>query len=439
MKIVFLFGLLALTFFTRAQSFKSALYADNPGVYALGSMPSLLVDRNTKWDIQLAGVQFNFFNSDNTGQTIAEELKSSLLSSNPKKIFAINSSNAFVVAQLALPHISYAINENNAIGFSASIRSFTYQNNSGFSLYDIIQDVKKDRSFSGGYLDEFMIMFSNNWMEFGLTYSRNIDISKDWSLQAGITTRYLSGIASGELQLDGFNGNFLNSQTDNLSASISLVYNEAIDQIIEDGAGELDLFSKNGYSIDLGFSTKWKDKLTVGFSILDMGSIKYIGSKESSVYEIEGESLDLESFTELKSVSQLADSIESQIQIEGEGVNSFKAKIPLKVLFYGNYSLNNTFGIVGSVQLTRFANGLSQDRHNVLREYNIAPIIKFKKATISLPFSYSGFSNFRSGLGLQWRFLTLGSDTLLSYFLSNPDTKSMNVYFSFRAKIGKFK
>ncbi|WP_420580298.1 DUF5723 family protein [Reichenbachiella sp.] len=437
-KKLLLLGLCVIPFFSYSQSFKSALYSSSLGVYAMGSMPSLLVDTDAKWDIQIAGAQFNFFNSDNSGQTLKKELISSMLSSNPKNFFSVKSSNAFVEAQLALPSFSYALNENNVIGFSSSIRSFSYENNSGFSLFEIIQQVKENGSFTGGYLDEFMTMISNNWLELGVSYSRNFRLNEDWSVQAGLSTKFLSGVASGQIDLGGFDGNILNSRVENLSASVSFIYNDEIDKILENGTGEIDLFSKNGYSLDFGLSTKWKEKLTVAISILDIGSIKYKSSQESSVYEIQSESVDLESFTEINSLNQLADSIDSQVLVEGEEVNSFKTKLPMRIFLFGKYDLNKTFGIVGSMQVTRLSEGISQDRHHLIWDYNISPTVRIRKMTFCVPIGYSEFAGFRTGMGLQWRFLTIGSDNLLSYYFSNSDTRAMSIYCSFRLKVGRY-
>lgn len=438
MKKLFLVWVLALPFTSNSQNFKSGLFADHPGNYALGSMPSLLVDRESKWDIHLVGSQFNFFNSDNSGQTLAGRLKSSLYASNPKEFFSIESSQAFLGAQLALPSISYAINRNNVIAFSTSVRTFTYQNNSGLSLYNMLQSVKENRKFTGGMFDEFLTMYSNTWLEFGLSYAKNWNLTEDWSLQGGFTLRYLSGVASGELALDGLSADFSNSNTNNLAASVSLIYNDNVDQIMEGELGEVDLFSKNGYALNFGISAKWHDQLTIGVSVLDIGSIGYTGAKNSSIYEVSGQSVNVETYQDIQSVDQLADTLEAQIQKDGEPVNSFKTTLPLKILLFAKYQLSKRINVVASTQMIRPNVGLIEAERKMIITQIIAPTFKIKKMTISLPFGYSEFTRFQTGLGFQWRFLTFGSDNVLSYYLSNSGLRAMNLYCSLRITVGKY-
>lgn len=438
MKNLFLLGLLVLPFFSFSQSFKSAMFSSNPGVYAIGAMPSLLVDRNSKWDVQLIGAQFNFFNSDNTGQTFSEKLKASLWSSNPKEILSVASTFAFIEGKISIPSISYAINENNVIAFSADLRSQTYENSAGFNMYEILNSIIENRSFDGELIDGGMTMYSNTWVQFGLSYARNWDINQDWSIQTGFTARYLSGVASGRLEFSGVQGTFSNSRTGNLSANVALVYNEQIDKIIDSGTSEIDLFSKNGYSLDFGFSAKWKDKLTIGIAVLDLGSIKYESAENSSEYSVTGESLDLESLNQVSTIDAFADSLKNQLTPEENPINDYKTKLPVTTAFLMRYTVSKRLSLNMSARIFKPQGGLELDGRKTLWGATFAPTFEIRKAALTVPIGYNNFSDFHTGLGLQWRFLNAGSDNLLSYYFSDKDTRAMSIYCSIRLKVGRY-
>ncbi|MDW3208308.1 MAG: DUF5723 family protein [Reichenbachiella sp.] len=437
MKRLFLLGLLALPFFSHSQNFKSALFADHPGVYAVGNMPSLLVDRSSKWDIQVVGTQFNLFNSDNEGRSFYEKMKSAMLTSNPRYLLSLDANFVMAEARVVLPTISYAINKNNAVAFSAGIRSISYERTSGLNFSEFIQSIRDGENFNGRFFDDFMTMYSNSWMQFGLSYARNWEVSDDWSVQTGLTLRYLSGIASGKFEIDGLNSDFRNSETDNISAKVSIVYNDELNQMMESETFEADLFSKNGYSVDFSFSAQWKDRLTIGLSFLDLGKINYKSAKNSTDYALNGETLDGKSLQQIQSVDQLTDSLSAQFSVDDIPIDRFSTRTPFRAILFAKYKLYNHLSLsVSNVLLKpRESNRSTGD---TVWSIHVAPTYEIRKVAVIIPMGYSTYSDFHTGFGLQWRFLNLGSDNILSYYFSDDPSRAMSIYLSFRVKIGQY-
>ncbi|MEP2024982.1 MAG: DUF5723 family protein [Reichenbachiella sp.] len=437
MKKFLLLWLLILPMTSFSQNFKSALFADHPGVYAVGNMPSLLVDRDSKWDIQVVGTQFNLFNSDNEGRSFYEKMKSAMLTSNPRNLLSLKASFAFAEARVVLPAISYAINKNNAIAFSAGIRSISYESTSGLNFSEFFQSIRDGENFNGRFFDDFMTMYSNTWLQFGLSYARNWEVSSDWSVQTGLTMRYLSGVASGKFEIDGLNSDFRNSETDNISANVSFVYNDELNQMMESETIEADLFSKNGYSFDFGFSAQWKDRLTIGLSFLDIGKINYKSAKNSTDYALSGEMLDAKSLQQVQSVDQLTDSLSSQFSVDDFPIDNFSTRTPFRAILFAKYKLSKHFSLsVSNVLLKpRESNRSTGD---TIWSINVAPTYEIRKVAVTIPMGYNKNSDFHTGFGLQWRFLNLGSDNILSYYFSDDPSRAMSIYLSFRLKVGQY-
>jgi len=238
MKKSVLFLLCFLTYNLRAQDWLGLITDNYAGVHAIHVQPASVVSSPYKYDINIVGLQFKALNAS-VFETIVDLFNEKPLS------FLANSDEFAIVINGQLPSILYKINEKSAFGFEVKVLANMTTEASDDDLLNLVKnDFDDPRQFGRLFDGGFVTGRSHVWWEFGGTYGRRIYSDRRHQLNGGITLKYILGTGGGYLNLENLSFTLQNADSlVNVSARVQFVYNQELDDLINDG--KVDLFSSS--------------------------------------------------------------------------------------------------------------------------------------------------------------------------------------------------
>ncbi|MBL7942249.1 MAG: hypothetical protein JNM00_05765 [Flavobacteriales bacterium] len=280
------------------------------------------------------------------------------------------------------------------------------------------------------------------WFEAGFSYATIVQRRADMLTQAGITVKKLFGIAGAGIRLDEWNYTVVDS-----SHMETYVFRG------EYGFNEPAWNSGSGMGFDLGVTFKKTDhsvsnympfdpctdgsyKYRLGFSILDIGSIKFKGPFYRNVFD-ETEQSEWEDYqgSAADEASDIDSLINSNFQlVERNGDESkFRMALPTAISAQLDYHLGYNFYInsMAMIGLPR-KNNLGVQRASYL---SVAPRYEIKRFEFALPFTMYEFRQPQIGAMIRLNSLIIGSDNL-AWFLGQ-DIYGADVYLNLKYTIFK--
>lgn len=434
-----LMGLLFYAKSTNAQAYEPFVLTDKPGVYALDFMPSLIVDADTEWDVNIVAVQMDILTNGNNSFGPVKQVWSAMTSTNMLDLLNYDFTKSYLEARLSLPAVAYQINERNAVAFQASMRSTTIQRVSSIPILGMMKAIFSGSSYTQSMSNEFIGAYTNNWLELGVSYAHEFDLGENWRLQAGTSVKYLGGIASGQFELQNVEGNFTNTQVEAFNASILIAFDQNMDAAMRRKPQEFDLFNQNGYSFDLSVSANYKNKLKMGVSALDLGRIIYHNSDESVRVSVNDEDFSLDRISNARSISDLGYILADMfIETENPGETSTVKMMP-RFMMFASYDVSDNYGFYASTFVDHPQVKLIKEQSDKFWTFQFTPYFKSNNWGIVLPMNYNELTNFQTGIGLRWKMLTIGSDNIISHVWAEDKLKYLDLYFGMRLQLGKEK
>lgn len=289
-------------------------------------------------------------------------------------------------------------------------------------------------------------LFSNNYLEFSLGYSRKIYDN----LTVGLKAKYLSGLAF--LESKDFNaGLYTSSNGDSLSlttdillqgtapVTISTDSSGFIDNVEEpETLGVNDAFQNPGFAIDIGGTYKLNDQFSFSAAIVDLGFINYKNYVHN--YTVNGQfsftgvdvSNQIGNESNSDPMEELADSLQESVKMEYSQENFLQFLGP-KIFLGGRYFVGERLDF-GFLSRTRFHAG---DVHQSFTlSANTRPI-----RAVSLSLSYSvmngAYNNIGAGVALRllpFQFYVMTDN--ISMGMWPGKTRSFNVRFGMNFVLG---
>jgi len=172
----------------------------------------------------------------------------------------------------------------------------------------------------------------------------------------------------------------------------------------------------------------------VGFSVLDIGSIKFKNSASRTVVDGSGPWGNYSEFN----VSSIGDVISKADSLVGNGITesstTYKAKLPLSFSLQFDYNIGrglyvNAFAIYGA----GLKNSFGAERVSMIA---ITPRYETKRIGVGIPLSINQFGNAGIGLSVRFWYLSFGVDNLVPVFL-NVDVYRLDAYAQIKIPIFK--
>lgn len=192
------------------------------------------------------------------------------------------------------------------------------------------------------------------------------------------------------------------------------------------------LMGNTGFAIDLGATFKPMDRLTVGMSLVDIGSIRWSKNltnyvlNDTSTFSFRGFDLAKIINGDEEGLSQTLDSLSSRLEpteVTGEAYSSF---LPGRMYLSGSYALNRTVSanllLMGELFNGRFNSGVSANIH---KEFG-------RRMSMSVSYTANNRSFNNLGMGLSFNLkpiqLYFVSDNLLSAPFALLTSNELNPY-----------
>lgn len=365
--------------------------------------------------------------------------------------------------QVDLLNTMFHINEKTAIGFNVRNRTIVNVDNMDPKLAVLAEDGLEHPSLWDAVYNEQL--FNANfmtWSEVGFNYSQVLIDNEEHFLKIGVAPKALLGHAAAYVYTDDFSYNLVNEDTSQyLTGTFDYGYSNNINGIINKGmAGQnpsiselIDPASKLGFGLDIGAVYEWrpkyakfkydmdgetnlwrrnenKYKLRAGFSILDMGSMKFTKGGLSRNFTVNTSNLfNLQIFntaTNLEGFDGVIDSLITQSTTAGnqewvslqDPSETFRMRTPTAVSFQFDYQIWKGFYI----NATSMVNLISQGKDTKVKtanQFSITLSFDSPYFGVYMPISVNQYSGMKYGIATRIGPLILGITDMKTLMAKN--------------------
>lgn len=351
-------------------------------------------------------------------------------------------------------------NNKNAIGFSWHTNSIVNIDGVGQELARIMyygEGTKADSITGYNYQslsNQNLSVKALAWADFGITYSRVLFDEGAHMLKAGVTAKAIVGLAGGYISSNNINYRWRNFDTLDINHSdLSYGHSAAISQIQSANNASsmvtaiLDGKSKVSFAADLGLIYEWrpdkdkyqydmdcekwykndvkKYKLSVGFSVIDIGRVLFAKPHNVSNYAADIQGWDVK-HAGITSVTTFDSVLASKpANFVSGGASSFKMWLPTRFNLFIDYNIYKGIGLNLNGIISP---NLAKEDNMVHYPTSIAltPRYDMKWFGAYIPLTYNQYGNFGAGFGLRAGPLFVTSSNIITAF-ANKATYAVNI------------
>ncbi len=463
-KVILLLIFISILFTTNlfAQKYYGISNSNYAGINGLYINPANIADNRMKADLQFFSGNFavnqnygyiSSFKSFTDAVQFGKDLQ--FEKSNNKTNLKFN-----VLGELRGPSIMFQLDKKQAFGVLTRGRLVGNGNGINTEYFNLINDGIKSLKLPNGttFTSGNVNISENAFTEIGLAYGREIINDQDKFLKAGIVLKRYNGLGFYSTRANNFKFTLVDTSISKVTydGDINVAYSQNIDNLSSQNL----LFGGpgSGLGIDIGVvyekrepmeddesdepkysSNRWENKYKykIGFTIQDIGSMRYAGSTNNGNYIVKtnGPKTVSNADTAKISFSDLSSYFKS---IPGATStydnNTLKIKAPTTITIYGDYKFKKHLYLNAL-----FTGGLVGNNGNGTRtafQAIVTPRYESKLFDAGLPISYNGLSkNVKVGLGLRLAVFYFGSDDLVSTAAGISKFTSANFYFGLHAAL----
>lgn len=439
---LFVAALASCTSFTLfAQDLPGFRTSNYNGVVGIFSNPANAAQNNYKWDVNLfsAGVGVGNNNASFSLKNIGElgkddSLINRFIGTRGK------SSNALLGVDIKTLSFLIGIDKKSGIALTSRGRVMLNATDLDGTLGRQIIDGNNGDGITFPYTinsDKNMRVTGNAWSEVGVTYGRVLLDNGNHYIKAGLTAKYLAGVANAYVNVNRLNGTLTqNPVTDDVylsNATGGLEIGTGGISLEDFDVAELTSFKSSGFGADLGVVYEWrpgyeagtetagnKYKLRVGASLQDIGSIKYKKDMANSGgYNIDitgAEALNLNEVGE-QPIDEIKDYLDSKPQfftpLSSTGSN-YKVKLPTMLHVDVDYHVLMGLYVNAAAHVNVIASDKDFFNGRYYNSFSVTPRYETKKLGVFLPVNYSELTSFNAGMAFRLGPVYLGSGSLLT-------------------------
>lgn len=477
-----LFFAISLSFSTVAQNYLGVHSSNYSGVMGTDINPASFVDSRFKVDINLASFNFGLwtnamsfdtrdmpkwwvksFTTDTawqnglSDQDVFEKYVTRNYSSTSSKTLGIYNN-----VQLDVLNFAFHIKPNIAVGLAVKMRSITNVDDIDPKLAILAENELDYPSLWNQKFNEKLLDVNHlTWAEYGFIYSQVLKDDGEHFMKVGGKAKWLSGYAAAYVHTKNFEYNLSNDSTSQyLAGDFSYGHSTGI----VEGEPGMKSASKFGLGLDLGFVYEWrpnwkeykydmdgetniwrqdleKYKMRAGFSILDIGGMKFAKGGLSRDFSVNTSNpFDLHVFNSANSLAAADSVIDSLVtfspgwtETEGTG-ETFFMNLPTAISLQFDYHIWKWF-YVNATGMINVQNRNNPNRVRVANQFTLTPSFDHAWFGLHLPFSYNGYSGLKAGIGTRLGPLTLGVNDFNVLFASGKKVNGAAVYAGLRLPI----
>jgi len=288
---------------------------------------------------------------------------------------------------------------------------------------------------------------ATTWGEIGLSVARDLYNTEIHKVSAGATFKLLFPGSYANIGAGNFRGTVENNLGDvnltDASGMVNVAYSGSLANDFTDSGNFTDFFAGglNGSAVDIGVNYQWKDvddtgyKLNAGLAVRNLGSMTFKDDNNvSRNYSLEvgpGESLDLNQFEDVDSLTELEDILldNPEFFTASNAQSDFKVKLPTMISAYADVKLHSKWFASAYIQqkMNEDSDNQQISMQNIV---TITPRYSGNFFEAYTPLSHNEISGFTAGVGFRLGGFFIGSGSLLSAAFT--DTDQADAYFGFR-------
>ena len=459
---IFLF----IGFQIRSQEFLGLQTGNYAGVIGALQNPANIVDNRYAIDVALAGFDVNIDNNYFAVKNTALQYQGSIFK--PKTLHAqaswkdkdkksttyyknnftaINNNNAkylFASGRGIGPSFMMCLNPQTAVALNINVRSYLNMRNLSHDLADIIfYDFPENRLLNNSLNAKNINITQASWIEYAFTFAKVIEDKKEHFFKAGVSPKLLQGIDAAYLQINELDYYQSTSDTNShFRINGSYGYSANLDTrkpeggyITYKGLG-LDIggvyeyrphYKDFKYNMDgkknLNMNDKNKYLFRAGFSILDLGRMRFERSSYTNDFEGEINRTNFYQFEGDKNFTSIGKKISKYFASTSQS-GDILIILPthLNLNFDYNPNYKNLF-FNANITIGNFRRG-HEIRIYQTSNISFTPRYETGKMGFALPFTFSKLPMSRyevaqAGVMLRYGFITLGTNNLLGFFKNN--------------------
>ena len=442
-----------------SQSYLGYSESNYSGLIGNRLNPSNVADNRLKFDFTVIGANLNIVNNyyyfdvnsmSTTPPFISEDINLSHTELDDDESIKLNLQTNIDIG------LMFSINENIGIGIYVRPRILISGNGLTSEFVEEIQDMSSTDNYTTSSLyNQDMNLTSMAWNEYTFNYGQVVINNKQHFLKLGIDLKLLQGLGTSYTKVDDLSYDYNSESVDeysNASGEIEMAYSK--------GFNADDILSKDGNRpLGFGFSfgavyewrPNWQDhkyaaeesdnnwrrdqnkyKLKLGISVLDIGSLDYNLSKNSTKFEIINPSFSAGDipFEDLEGLHDFANDPNNGI-VEAEDMPSTrKVSLPTKINLSADYNIFKGFYVsaLSSISVVSSTNYLSVSDYTY---YALVPRYESRFFDISAPLNYNDIIGFNYGISLRTGGFFIGTSDLSS-IIKGDKVQGANVYFGIR-------
>lgn len=449
-----LFGI-KLSFSQNYLSFTSDNYAGATGMLY---QPASIVDSRYKFDMELIGVSSQL---ENNWWSLSNKLifnpnlisDTGFIDNNLHQIENDLDKNIYQTIEARALTFMFSLGQKSAVGFSVRGRQMINIDNIDPDAAKLITSANFNQDLLNKPLDyNDMSQSALVFMEYGLTYGQVILDQKKHFLKAGGTVKLLQGMGAIYLYEKNIKYELVAQDSAiNVDADVKFGASANLDEIVDYK------FNANpSLGFDFGFIYEYRPKykdyqyemdgkkelwmrdenkylFRVGFSVLDMGSMKFekqFGSNDFRIKENGFNTEELLTYT----LEGLSDSINSNGSVI-ENDKIFKYKLPTTVNLNVDYRIIHHVYVNVNGRLALNQGTEHYSKAHYLNSASITPRFESKWFGLAVPLRYNQYNKFNVGLGLRLGPVWIGSNNLLAVTGIQDEITSVDFYMAVKIPI----
>ena len=493
LKNLFFAGIILSTTLVSAQNYLGIPTSNYSGVMGTDLNPASFVDGRFKVDINLASLSFNAWQNAMTFDTRdmpkwwVKSFSENINGSNPyndwiqpestfmdryiTRTYDANSENTLGLynnIQLDVLNFMFHVNRKIAVGAAVKLRSITNLDDVDPKLALLSEeDYDIPSLWNTRFNEELLDLNHMTWAEYGLIYSQVLKNDGEHFLKFGGKAKWLSGYSAAYIHTSNFEYNLFNEDTTQyLAGDFEYGHSSGILENIEgNNNNSTESISKFGIGLDLGFIYEWrpdwkeykydmdgetnlwrrdkeKYKIRAGFSVLDIGGMKFQKGGVSQNFSVNTEDLFAfrDAFDGDESLVDVDETIDSLIQNDagwstnGTDDRTFFMQLPTAVSLQFDYHIWKYF-YVNATGIISVQNRKNPHRVRTANQFSVTPSFDHSWFGVHLPMSYNNYSKFKAGIGARLGPLTVGVNDFRVLFATGKKIRGAGAYAGLRLPI----
>jgi len=457
--IAFLFVLL-ITQSGSSQNFQGLRQGNHVGMLGADLNPAAIADSRYRFHMNLVGVGVDFYNTyfSTSESMVGTGIKvfkgdgfidstyfaDNIIQNIGRDVHSIN-----LNLEVMGPSFLVNLGDYSAIGFSMKFRNYLNVDGLETPLAQLsLEGLEFEDLWDLKLENENLSIQTMGWIEYSGSYAHVFYDEEEHFIKAGGRLKLLQGLQSVYMFVDDLRYDVTNSDTISFFES-DVNYGHSTNFDVREKQLRYKFVSSPGVGVDIGVEYEWrpdwqdykyemdgrdniwrgdkdKYKIKAGFSVLDVGRIKFEKGKYSHDFHADIDLWDISNLG-INNVIDF-DSVITQTFAElptNEG--EYTMQLPTKIVANVDYNIGNNFYVNGMAYM---AFQFKKSKHKVhdFSNFSITPRFDHHMFGASLPLSYSGYAGFRAGLALRAGPIMLGTSNLAG-IMGLGESYGGDVYF----------